>query len=391
MTADPVGWSACLDDLRAVADRLRTRIGSNGYPDRETDVAVKMFGTVMATYLTHLWAEPEHPAFLPSVGYYQMYGSPNPDTIYRNAAIDGDGEYRITGHRGTTPDVSIMPFGPPVPGGLQTFAPFHFDDLAIEADGTFDVVLSAAPSRIGEELVAAGTGDAHADVAQSSPTSGACTPSRGSRSCVSTPIRGARAPSRTRCDDGSPSFAMVVEGMVMSGVNRVAALRADDVVNRLVTVDYAGTGGALDDQWYQEGCFALGDDEVLVLETPLDPECRAFSLALTDTFFSTIDWANAQSSLNRHQAVVDPDGILRVVVASADPGVHNWLDTTGHQSGVLQFRWSGTKSAPDFAVRTVAADALDDELPAGVTRTTPDQRAAAIRARQTGVQLRAYW
>ena len=114
-----------------------------GHPDRETDVAVKMFGTVMATYLTHLWAEPEHPAFLPSVGYYQMYGSPNPDTIYRNAAIDGDGEYRISGHRGTTPDVSIMPFGPPVPGGLQTFAPFHFDDLAIEADGTFEVVLSA--------------------------------------------------------------------------------------------------------------------------------------------------------------------------------------------------------------------------------------------------------
>ena len=119
MTTDPVGWSACLDDLRAVADRLRTRIGSDGYPDRETDVAVKMFGTVMATYLTHLWAEPDHPAFLPSVGYYQMYGSPNPDTIYRNAAIDGDGEYRISGHRGTTPDVSIMPFGPPVPAGCR--------------------------------------------------------------------------------------------------------------------------------------------------------------------------------------------------------------------------------------------------------------------------------
>ena len=102
-----------------------------------------------------------------------------------------------------------------------------------------------------------------------------------------------------------------------------------------------------------------------MLETPLDPECRAFSLALTDTFFSTIDWANAQSSLNRRQAVVDADGILRVVVASADPGVHNWLDTTGHRSGVLQFRWSGTKAAPDFSVRTVAADALADALPAG--------------------------
>ena len=61
-----------------------------------------------------------------------MYGSPNPDTLYRNAAIDGGGEYRISGYRGTVPDVSIMPFGPPVAGGLQTFAPFRFDDLEIE-------------------------------------------------------------------------------------------------------------------------------------------------------------------------------------------------------------------------------------------------------------------
>ena len=54
MTTDPVGWSACLDDLRDVADRLRTRIGSDDHPDRETDLAVKVFGTIMATYLTHL-------------------------------------------------------------------------------------------------------------------------------------------------------------------------------------------------------------------------------------------------------------------------------------------------------------------------------------------------
>ena len=105
-----------------------------------------MFGSIMGAYLTHLWAEPDHPAFLPSVGYHQMYGSPNPDTIYRNAAIDGAGEYRIVGRRGTAPDVSIMPFGPPVAGGLQTFDPFDLDDLSIDDDGTFDVVLSASPT-----------------------------------------------------------------------------------------------------------------------------------------------------------------------------------------------------------------------------------------------------
>ena len=87
--------------------------------------------------------------------------------------------------------------------------------------------------------------------------------------------------------------------------------------------------------------------------------------------------------------MIDPDGdpaggggVRRI------PASHNWLDTTGHQSGVLQFRWSGTKAAPEFAVRMVAADSLDDVLPAGVARTTPEQRADAVRARQAGVQLR---
>jgi hypothetical protein len=184
---------------------------------------------------------------------------------------------------------------------------------------------------------------------------------------------------------------MVVEGMFMSGVNRVAALRADDVVNRLVTVDYSGTGGGLHDQWYQEGCFELADDQALVLETALDPECRAFSLSLTDGLFSTVDWANAHSSLNRHQAVVDPDGVLRWVVSATDPGVHNWLDTTGFPFGVMQFRWTGAAAAPDVDVRKVALSEVDDVVPAAAARVTPAQRADAIRARQRGVQLRSRW
>ncbi len=177
----------------------------------------------------------------------------------------------------------------------------------------------------------------------------------------------------------------------MSGVGRIGRLRADGVINRLVTVDYSGTGGGLADQWYQEGCYSLADDEVLLVETTLDPSCRAFSLSLTDACFSTIDWMNAQSSLNRSQAVVDPDGVLRVVVGATDPGVPNWLDTTGHEFGALQFRWTGTPTAPDVTVRVMAADALDAALPPTIGQVTAAERADAIRARQVGAQLRTKW
>ncbi len=382
---DAVGWSTCLEDLREVQARLAQLVGDG----READLAVKMLGALMAATLTHLWAEPDHPAFLPSVGYFTMYGSPNPDTVYRNAAIDGTGQYRISGHRGTVADVTIMPFGGPTANGLQTFAPFDFDDLTIEADGTFEVVLSAQCPEAARNwwklepemrtLMLRSVSDkwgAHAEP----------------RVAI---VRLDVDPRRERVDVDAlrrrfQSLAVVVEAMVMSGIRRVAQLRAEGVVNRLTTVDYSANGG-LDDQWYQEGCFDLAEREVLIIEAHLPPGLTAFSLSLTDPYFSTIDWANAQSSLNRHQAVVDADGVLRLVVSADDPGVQNWLDTTGHGSGVLQFRWSGCAVCPEVSVRTAAVASLDDELPASVARVTAERRAADIRARQVGVQLRSYW
>ena len=191
-------------------------------------------------------------------------------------------------------------------------------------------------------------------------------------------------------DSGCESFGVVVEGMIMSGVNRITDLRENGIVNRLVAVDYSQNGGRVD-QWYHEGCFSLGDDEVLLVEAQLRPGCRTFSLSLTDPLFSTIDWANAQSSLNRHQAIVDPDGLLRAVVAHSDPAVHNWLDTTGHDFGVLQCRWMGGGGAPVVSVGVLPADELDRALPATVRRVQPGERSQTIRARQIGVQLRSQW
>lgn len=387
MDWDEIGWLGCLDDLRSVADRLIEAAQATGHSAREADVAVKMFGAIMGAYLSHIWAEPEHTAFLPSVGYHQMYGTPNPDTLYRNAAIDGSGEYGITGYRGSVPDVTVMPFGAPTPDGLQTFTPFDLDDLAAEEDGTFEVVLSRhrPPGvrnwwRLDPEMRTL-------MLRSVSDQWGAHIEPRLAIVRLDIDPRRERAPS-TVLRRRFRSFASVVEAMVMSGIKRVGQLQAQGVVNRLIAADYSASGG-LGDQWYQEGCFLLGDEEVLVVEADVSPDCRAFSLSLTDPFFSTIDWANAQSSLNRHQAVIDADGVLRVVVATSDPGVRNWLDTTGHRFGVLQCRWLGGAVAPDVSVQVVAAASLDRRLPASIARVSPAERAATIRGRQIGVQMRS--
>ena len=91
-------------------------------------------------------------------------------------------------------------------------------------------------------------------------------------------------------------------------------------------------------------CFYdLAPDEALVIEGDV-PDARYWSLQLYGMhFFRGLDLVRP-TSLNHTQATVDPDGRLRVVVAHRDPGLANWLDTTGRPVGLVNYRhfWGST-------------------------------------------------
>src|SRR3546814_3725852 len=95
-------------------------------------------------------------------------------------------------------------------------------------------------------------------------------------------------------------------------------------------------------QAYYEGAYDLADDEVLISEVRIPDQVSYWSLILTNELYETTDWYNNQSSLNDVQAVVDSDGVFRAVISARDPGVHNWLDTSGYPRGAIQGRWVDT-------------------------------------------------
>jgi hypothetical protein len=107
--------------------------------------------------------------------------------------------------------------------------------------------------------------------------------------------------------------------------------------------------------------------------------------------FVTLDWTNSHSSLNRAQAKIDLDGVLRVIVAEQDPGTPNWLETGGYACGVLQCRSFGSAQAPVMTARVIPlADAFDC-MPQGTSRVTPDERQQQLHQRQAGMQMRHLW
>jgi hypothetical protein len=153
------------------------------------------------------------------------------------------------------------------------------------------------------------------------------------------------------------------------------------------------TGGGQSTNLYAGGVFELGPDEALLIEsrTPTLPQYQGFHLA--NLWGESLDYANHQTSLNGFQCERDADGAVRYVVAHRDPGVPNWLDTTGHREGFLTPRWTYSETPPQdrwpsIHARRVGFDAIREHLPGGVREVSPAERRERIRIRQAHVKRR---
>lgn len=151
------------------------------------------------------------------------------------------------------------------------------------------------------------------------------------------------------------------------------------------------TGGGQNTNVYSGGVFDLAPDEALLIEAtvPVEPAYSGFHLS--NLWGESLDYANHQSSLNGFQAEPDDDGVVRYVIAASDPGVPNWLDTTGLQKGFTSFRWTylrDPEQLPEISVSTVQLAAVRDHLPPTTRTVSADERAANIAVRQAHVQRR---
>lgn len=384
----PAGFEALLADLASAHQRLSGHLVGQDRVSEELSLA--MLGGLMSAYLGRICADPVHPAFLPGAGYHQRMGMPNPDTVYLTASIDGEGIYRISGDRGTAPDVCLMPMGGPTPAGLKTYPAIDLHSFDLNADGLLDLVVSARRPDGHRGPWQEIAPDVRSLMLRS--VSDAWGQDRDPVLAITRLDRPTRR-ARTRPEDLAARLAGLVptlEGMLGFGMRKVATLQAQGVVNAVAAVDYSAGGGLLG-QWYHEGVFELAADQALVVEADLRGGIETLSLALTDALGCTLDWANAQSSLNRNQARRDDDGFLRVVLSDRDPGVHNWLDTAGHRLGVMQFRWTGCAQAPAMTFRLTRLDEVGSALPFDTPAISPAEREMILRERAATAQRRVYW
>lgn len=151
------------------------------------------------------------------------------------------------------------------------------------------------------------------------------------------------------------------------------------------------TGGGQSTNVYAGGIYDLAQDEALVIDAEVFEPPAYMGFHLANLWGESHDYANHVSSLNGAQAVRDHDGHYRYVVAHRDPGLQNWVDTTGLTKGFMAMRWAypqPTDRLPTLTARKVLFSNLFDYLPVTTLRLSPQQRREQVRIRQEHVQRR---
>ncbi len=134
--------------------------------------------------------------------------------------------------------------------------------------------------------------------------------------------------------------------------------------------------------------WRLGPDEALVIE--LDPAGAGYWSLQNYVlhWMQPLDFVNRVTSLNAAQARADADGKVRVVLAHRDPGVQNWLDTSGLPEGLCSGRWIGPTAQPEIHATLVDVESVRASLPAATPGFGAADRDMQIAARRRGAARR---
>ena len=306
------------------------------------------------------------------------WGMECPDCIYTRAAMRGGESYRLFGNRGTARYVGLQTMN-----GIVSTANELVDELEVDADGNFEVVLSPE-ERDGNWMRLEG---AHPTLTV-----------RHFFYDWDTEVPSALRIERLSDPVEAENFSVGPDVVLSRQLVALGDFVHDNLQfflqfggaappnSFLAPIDRTAMGAAAENRPVI-GRWELAPDEALVLEVE-PPEGVYWSYSLGNPWWETIHYGRHQSSLNGHQAVVDADGLVRVVLCGHDPGVSNWLDTAGYSNGAMILRCVRTTTAPTPSVRVVPFDDIASALPAGTRMVTAEERASVLNRRRRAVHER---
>ena len=291
-------------------------------------------------------------------------GADNPDNYYQTAAISGAFDYRISGRRNS---VAYLSFGTQAGhygqgGGMPPTGFIEAGEIEMDDDGGFELILSSKPQEKNWLRLAPDTGTLIV---------------RQTFLDRKTEVPADLHIERINCseDENHPSPLTpkaLDEGLrsastLVAGASLLFAKWARDFQrhsNRLPMFDpeVSNAAGGDPNIAYYHSHWALDDDEALLIEvTP--PQCEYWNFQLNNYWMESLDYRYHNIHTNKHLAHYEGDGSVRLVVAHEYPELPNWIDTAGHASGTMCFRWVRAETHPQPQTRVVRLRELDSLRP----------------------------
>jgi hypothetical protein len=347
-------WEQFCDSLkRAGAQVLRPEA-----PTSELDRAegfrylTRLLRLGLEMHLEH--ADPDFPGFFAPSHETAKIGADNPDNLYLMARLNGRNEYVVQGERGTAPYLSFgtQRGGYESNGRMEQTGFLDGADLQVDADGHFEVVLSAK-RHPGNWVALAPDSNAlivrqtFLDRAREQPA----------RLRIARRDAGSRPEPLTaeRLERGLRNAAAFVDGTARLFADWAAGYQ--DHPNTLPPADQVlcQSVGGDPNIYYYHSYWKLTAGEALLVRIPRIPECRFWNLQVNNYWMESLDYRHHRISVNAHSARLNPDGSVVIAIAARDPqrpDWPNWLDTAGHGCGTLCLRWVGA-TQPVHPITTV--------------------------------------
>ncbi len=268
------------------------------------------------------------------------------DSRYYQVMIDGSKRYRLSGKRGEAPYIEFTVYAGKI--GLDATSAqvgaITEHELAVDAQGHYELLLAA-------ERPADWTGSWIRTTPQAtvvfirqythdwSKTQGAsfaieCLDAAGDRAPLTlAEVSDALVRTSTYVARSVNIWAAIVDQRRAAEPNRFFVFETEQDPDESPEMP---TGHR-----FSSGYFRIAPDEALLISFR-PAEVPYWGLDTTNYWFEPLSYADHRSHYNNRTVRYEPDGSVRIVIASRDPGMPNWIDTRGHREGPMIFRWSRT-------------------------------------------------
>jgi hypothetical protein len=299
------------------------------------------------------FSDPRFPQFFQLSNETIKIGNDNPDNFYQNVNISGKYDYRIWGTRGTVNYLSLGTKGGGFgsSGTMEPTGQLNDSEMQINPDGTFEIFVSCTKKpgnwlpmkpETSTMVVRQTFNDRNKEI-----------PAKLHIECLNR--EGDNYLDPAQFFKQLKNATQFVKGTANLFVDWMEIYRSH--LNKLPSDDQERCQRAGGDRsiHYLQSFWKLAPDEALLIHARKIPNCRTWNFELANYWMESLDYRYYKIHVNKHNAVYEQDGSVKIVVAHRDPGPKypNWLHTTGHDQGGMLFRWVDADEHPPVDTEVV--------------------------------------